>query len=74
MLGTYDLSYQITLQNIDTDNHDFDLCTIIDSAETFTISNGQVVKQLGVVSSSDVLKAEDYREMDQGYLEKNVWW
>lgn len=36
MLGTYDLSYQITLQNIDTDNH-----TIIDSAGTFTISNGQ---------------------------------
>lgn len=31
---------------------------------TLTISNGQIVKQLGVVASKDVLDAEDYKEMD----------
>ena len=43
---------------------------LIDSAGTFTISNGQVVKQLGIVSSSDVLEAEEYKEVDGEYLEK----
>ena len=45
---------------------------LIDSAGTFTISNGQVVKQLGIVSSSDVLEAEEYKEVDGEYLEK-LW-
>lgn len=70
LLGTFDFSYKITIQNINTEKVTFDLITLVDSAGTFTISNGQVIKQLGVVSSSDVLQSEEMKEMDQNYLEK----
>ena len=42
----------------------------MDSAGLFTISNSQVVKQLGVVSSSDVLEASEYNEIDAEFVEK----
>lgn len=70
LLGQYNFQYTVTLQNLDTQNKNFQLFTIVDSAGCMTISNGNIVKQLGIISSQDVIDSEEFKEMDADYLEK----
>ena len=70
LLGQYDFNYNITYNILNTQPKEYDLYTVIDYAGIYTIKDQQIVRQLGIVRTSDVLEAEEYAEMDSEYLEK----
>jgi hypothetical protein len=70
LLGTYNFSYQITLTNLNTENMELELYTVVDSVGTFTIQNQQVVKQVGIVTSKDVIDADDVKQASSEDIER----
>lgn len=59
MLGTYNFSYQLQFANINTEDMDVELYTLIESVGTLTIQNQQVIKQVGILTSRDAIDAPD---------------
>ena len=70
LLGQYDFNYSLDYKVLNTELKKYDLYTVIDYAGIYTIQDQQIVRQLGIVRTSDVLEADEYNEMDGEYLER----
>jgi len=70
MLGSYNLSLTIDFTNINAAQVDYTAYVVVVNRGTYTISNQNVLQQLGVVSSEDVINSASLEEADKQELER----
>jgi hypothetical protein len=71
MNGTYNFSYSVDLVNLNTlPQWKLTVYTVIDYAGIITLSNQQLVKQIGIVTPRDVLDSDEVKEGDASEIEK----
>lgn len=71
MNGTYNFSFRVGLNCLNTvPQTKLTLYTVVDYAGIITLSNQQIVKQIGIVTPKDVLDSEEVKEGDASEIEK----